>query len=80
MTPAATIRFPAAFWSGHYRTEVSEFKLGPGPCGLTVTALLFQVDDGALTIVQHHAEDVPAKRFVYPLATIAGRVEIEHLP
>jgi hypothetical protein len=74
------IRFPAS-WSqqGTFRDEVAEFRLGKGPCGLTVTRLDYEVADGCLHILQEHAGH-PPKRFVYPLAQLTGRIEAEYHP
>jgi hypothetical protein len=73
----ARITVPAAWGpSSARRAEVAEFKLGLGPCGLTVTKLDSQLTEGCLVITQHHS-DSPAKRFVYPLWKLTGRVEAE---
>lgn len=78
-SPIAAIKVPAGFTlDGAYRNEVAIFRLGLGPCGLTVRRLRARLDPQALVIRQYHVE-APPKTFVYPLGQLTGRVEIEHL-
>jgi len=62
---------------GHLRRDRAEFTLGPGPCGKTVTRLDFTIDNACAWVLQVH-EDGTFKRFVYPLAQLTGRVEVEY--
>ncbi|MBB3910131.1 hypothetical protein [Sphingomonas desiccabilis] len=75
---ATRIRFPTmwANGAGGEACGIADFKLGKGPCGLTVSRLDYEVADGCLHILQQHA-DGPPKRFVYPLTTITGRIEAD---
>jgi hypothetical protein len=73
----ARITVPAAWGPTHTRrAEIAEFKLGPGPCGLTVTSIDAQLSEGCLSIIQLHS-DGPAKHFIYPLSQLTGRIEAE---
>jgi hypothetical protein len=74
----SSIRFPASWHdsAGTFRNEIAEFKLGQGPCGLTVSALSYSVADGTLVIEQRHVEGGP-KTFIYPLAQLTGRIEVQ---
>ena len=58
-------------FSGHQKTE---FKLGLGPCGLTVEKLLFSEDGEKLTITQI-CTNGERKTFDYYKTEIAGRIE-----
>lgn len=76
----ARITVPARWTepSGGARHTPAVFTLGEGPCGLTVTSLDFEIADRCLYIWQRHS-DGPDKRFIYPLAQLTGRVEVESL-
>lgn len=62
---------------GQPRNDRAEFKLGLGSCGLVVRRLTLTVDKGCIQIVQKH-DGAPPKVFLYPLAQLHGRVEIEY--
>jgi hypothetical protein len=77
-TPILSIKVPAS-WVDHTgtgRLDPAEFTLGPGPCGLTVTRLQAKVADGCFVVKQSH-QDGPPKVFIYPLAQLVGRVEVQ---
>lgn len=71
------IRVPSRWYAGDagWDMAVAEFKTGPGPCGLTVTSLAFEVSENALHITQQH-ENAGPKWFIYPLAQLTGRIEV----
>jgi hypothetical protein len=72
------ILVPAAWvHEGAPRNDRAEFKLGKGPCGLSVEKLSYRIKNGCLYILQGHT-DSTSKVFVYPLAQLHGRVEIEY--
>lgn len=58
-------------YSGHQKTE---FKLGLGPCGLTVDKLLFSEDGEKFTITQI-CTNGERKTFDYYKEDVAGRIE-----
>lgn len=58
-------------YSGHQKTE---FKLGLGPCGLTVDKLMFTEQDDKFTITQI-CTNGERKTFDYYKADVAGRIE-----
>lgn len=71
-----SIKVPARWrQDGRFVHGVAEFKLGKGPCGLTVSSLSYTIRDGVLTIDQRHTEGGP-KAFVYPLDHLTGRIEV----
>lgn len=72
-----SIRFPAQFQDGSRdQCSISEFTLGEGPCGKTVTALDCEPTDHGFAIAQSH-DDGTVKEFFYRWPQITGRIEIE---
>lgn len=77
MIAARSVRIPARWHDGKQeRIDNALFRLGPGPCGLTVTELLVSIDRDFVRLVQHH-KDAPAKNFFYRTSDLVGRIEIE---
>lgn len=76
----ARVRFPASWrdGAGGQHCGLADFRLGKGPCGLTVDTLSVRLAEGCLTIEQTHV-DGPPKTFIYPLDQLTGRVEVEHV-
>lgn len=73
------IKFPST-WKCKYDTDntgIAEFKLGLGPCGLTVTKLHYRYNAAALQVRQYYT-DGTCKDFIYNWTDITGRVEVEY--
>jgi hypothetical protein len=73
------VKFPSR-WRSKYDTNntgVAEFKLGLGPCGLTVTKLRVRWAGTLLVITQYYSRG-GSKDFIYRDRDITGRVEIEY--
>lgn len=71
------IRVPAA-WRDHQNDghqAIADFVLGIGSCGKEVVSLTCEIAEGAMMITQH-CSDNECKRFIYPIHTLTGRVEI----
>lgn len=77
-----SVKFPSR-WRSKYDLEgtgIAEFKLGPGPCGLTVTRIFawWSANGSLFTVRQHCADGYEFKDFTYRASDITGRVEIEY--
>lgn len=68
------IKFKALF-DGRY--QVTQFSIGPGPCGKTVKYFTTECADGLLRIYQWHT-DGSHKEFVYRLSDIDGRIQYDY--
>lgn len=75
----ASIKFVSTWVdaNGMARREAAEFKLGDGPCGKTVSNLIYTIEAGCLCIYQQHT-DGTSKDFAYQLRDICGRIEVEN--
>ena len=77
MSKITRIRFSARFQvddRSEVRVQQADFKLGLGPCGKEVTELETSYGEHMMEVMQGHS-DGTAKRFVYPIAHLTGRVE-----
>ena len=74
-----SIKVPARFTIGAEgeRTDVAHFTLGPGPCGKDVLVLVVEYDAAGITIAQGHTDGTVAV-FIYPMASLTGRVEVTY--
>lgn len=73
------IRVPSQWHDGCYGTlkGVADFGLGVGPCGKTVERLDILYHVWGVEIVQV-CTCTEQKNFVYPWATVTGRIEVTH--
>lgn len=73
------IRIPSQWLddTGRQHTRVADFQLGLGSCGKVVKTLACELTtyDGAFVVTQR-TDDHEVKTFIYPMATITGRIEI----
>ncbi|ASZ71984.1 hypothetical protein HOS18_gp38 [Aeromonas phage CF7] len=67
------IKLPLLYADGSEDRHV--FNLGLGPCGKVVKSLSYRIK-GATVTVKQHTECGEVKLFVYPLASINGRITI----
>lgn len=58
-----------------HRKAVTEFKLGAGPCGLSVSRLDIQLNPDSVHIGQE-CSDGTFTEFVYKKSDIIGRIEV----
>ena len=75
------IRIPARFQvddRSQERIEQADFKLGVGPCGKEVTKIAADQNVPGYFCVSQTHRDGSIKAFLYPVATLTGRVELEY--
>lgn len=73
------ITFPCVWVDGedNQYTGAAEFKLGPGPCGKDVSHLAYDFTE-TLLLIRQSCSDGERKDFLYQLADITGRIEVEY--